>query len=757
MFHMRRDQKIQSFIPVEQNRNYGILLDLLVVLAVSFVIIAAFVFYQMQLEKNQERETENYLTEATDSNAMAIENKIQGDIQMLEGIAVTLGGLEEQDIGHWSDSWKESMLLSKFERFGFILPTGKGYTLDGESETYDQQEAFQLAMTGETVIADIVANATNHRSAIAYEVPIKSDNKVMGVMNAAVYLDSYQEALNPSFFSGKSETYIVDNHGVVIFGNSRSESNITVNNIFDTMDGNNPEIDQMQEKMLLGETGTISFNSRQIEKKGCFTPLSVKNWYLLTIIPASVIAGKTQRIMTLAYLLFIIIAAAILGFLLYILIKQRKEKTQLLLRTYVDGLTGYANASCFSVNAENLIRSGNKRYAFVILDIDKFKLINDIFGYAQGDYVIRHMAEVIASDLNPKETFGRSIGDKFFLLMEYTNKVAFEERLSHIFKQIVTYQISEDAQYQQYVSAGVYVIRSKDIPIEIMIDRAAAAAVSGKGRLNNSFSYYNDEIRQKAIEESEIEQEMVAALENREFHVYLQPKYDLTTGTISGAEALIRWIHPKKGLMPPAQFVPVFEKNGFITKLDMFVFEEICKAQELWREEGKQQMVISVNQSKLHMYNPNYMDILNSTLKKYEVSSELIEIELTENIFLSNIEALTDITDTLHKNGFKLSIDDFGSGYSSLHMLKDIMADVIKLDRVFLQETASDSRGKKVIESIIKMSKELGMRTIAEGVETEGQVEFLRMIGCEQAQGYFYAKPMPIQSFEQLLLDSCTA
>jgi len=244
---------------------------------------------------------------------------------------------------------------------------------------------------------------------------------------------------------------------------------------------------------------------------------------------------------------------------------------------------------------------------------------------------------------------------------------------------------------------------------------------------------------------------MNQALENGDFKVFLQPKYDFKTEKAVGAEALVRWQHPKKGMIKPDSFIPIFEKNGFVTKIDLFVFEEICKMQKAWAAEGREPMIISINQSRLHLRNPAYVATLKSIIERYDVNPGMIELELTESAFFCNMNIVFDVTRRLHKIGFRLSIDDFGSGYSSLNILKDIFIDVIKLDREFLKESSDATRGIKVIKSIIAMAIDLGIETVAEGVETREQVELLREMGCNLAQGFYYAKPMAIPQFVKLL------
>lgn len=417
----------------------------------------------------------------------------------------------------------------------------------------------------------------------------------------------------------------------------------------------------------------------------------------------------------------------------------------------VDELTNSANKNAFKIKAKMLIEKAVCKYVFILLDIDNFKLINDLFGYDQGDLLLKHIASVLSLHITKNEVFARVTGDKFYVVAEYSGKEKLELRLREINEDILSFRFAAESNFKMAVSAGIFEIENTDISLETMSDRASLAANMTKGNHASSYCFYNDDIRNRMIQEYEIENEMNEALKNEEFQVYLQPKYDFKTGKIAGAEALIRWHNPMKGVILPDVFIPIFEKNGFVTKIDMFVFEEICKKQQEWAAAGRKPLVISINQSRLHLHNLAYVETLKSIAEKYHVDPGVMELELTESAFFFDSNTIFDVTRSLHKIGFKLSLDDFGAGYSSLNLLKDIFVDTVKLDRGFLKETVTTIRGKKIIKSIILMAKDLGIDTVAEGVETIKQVEFLRGIGCDQAQGFYFEKPMLISNFEALL------
>ncbi|MBY1407178.1 EAL domain-containing protein, partial [Clostridioides difficile] len=295
-----------------------------------------------------------------------------------------------------------------------------------------------------------------------------------------------------------------------------------------------------------------------------------------------------------------------------------------------------------------------------------------------------------------------------------------------------------------------YKISKSDNDINTIMDRANTARKTIKGGHKNSFAFYDKEMHKKILKEKEIENSMVDALNNGEFIVYFQPKYSLSDYQIIGAEALVRWDNPQKGLIPPIEFIPVFERNGFIVNIDFYVFEEVCKKIREWMDEGQKVVPISVNLSRMHFVNSNFIEKFKLIVDKYKIPTRLIELELTETAVLDNIEGLLDTMNNLKEKGFVISMDDFGTGYSSLNLLKELPVDILKLDRAFFTEKDESNNEKIVISNVIKMAKELKMKVISEGVETISQVEFLKQIGCDMVQGYLFSKPMPVKEFEKI-------
>ncbi len=284
-----------------------------------------------------------------------------------------------------------------------------------------------------------------------------------------------------------------------------------------------------------------------------------------------------------------------------------------------------------------------------------------------------------------------------------------------------------------------------------MGDGAGIARASIKGNALENIGFYDQNIKDTLKSKRNIEDKMRSALKNGEFVMYLQPKYNIPDSAIIGAEALVRWIDPEKGIIPPNDFIPVFEKNGFVVKIDQYIWE--CAARQIrhWLNEGLPAIPISVNVSRIHLTDSGFVDKLESIIKKYNIPRELLELEITESIENVNINEMIQLA---KDSGFRLLMDDFGSGYSSLNTLKSTPFDVLKIDRSFLSSSMESSRGQKIISHTIAMSRDIGLELIAEGVETKEQADFLSGCGCNLAQGYFYSKPVPVDMFDKLLRNS---
>ena len=413
-----------------------------------------------------------------------------------------------------------------------------------------------------------------------------------------------------------------------------------------------------------------------------------------------------------------------------------------------DPITGIFNRDKFYSETQKLISDyPNKRFAIIRLDINHFSLINSFFGMDEGNSLLKYIAKhlrVNTADFMGS-AFGRMEADIFGICVPYTDKQSIEHFVMRSMNALQNFS----GAYYIVPCFGIFITGEEELPVSIMFDRATLAAKSCKGNYVNYFEYYNDDMRLRIEKEQEIVNDMNYALQDNQFTIYVQPKYNVMTNTPAGGEVLVRWIHPKKGMIPPGLFIPLFEKNGFVVKLDAYVWEQACKVLKGWLDQGKKPNPLSVNVSRVNIYNPHFVENIVKLVDRYQVPHNLFNIELTESAYTDNPEILIKTIDKLQKAGFSIMMDDFGSGYSSLSMLKNIPVDILKIDMNFFVDADKKSRCESIIASIVRMSKWLNIPVIAEGVETTDQVSFLREIGCDYIQGYYYAKPMCLKDYER--------
>lgn len=412
-----------------------------------------------------------------------------------------------------------------------------------------------------------------------------------------------------------------------------------------------------------------------------------------------------------------------------------------------DRLTGLYSKEYFYQRVKDiLMRNPEQKYDIICSDIENFKLVNDVFGITAGDQLLRTVAEMYLKFTENKGVCGRLTADRFVCLLEHRWEYDDEMFIR------ANALINDSANSKNVVTKwGIYHVEDPAISVEQMCDRALLAVNSIKGQYGKYFATYDDKLRSSLLREQAISDCMETALAEGQFEIYLQPKYRIMDNMLSGAEALVRWNHPEWGFQSPAQFIPVFEKNGFITNLDQFVWDQTCAALRDWDDRGYPAINVSVNVSRADIYNADLTNILMDILGKYNLKPERLHLEITESAYTEDPKQIIDTVGSLRKLGFVIEMDDFGSGYSSLNMLNQMSLDILKLDMKFIQSETSKSVNKGILHFIMDLARWMNLTVVAEGVETEEQLKRLKDAGCDYAQGYYYAKPIPRAEFEELL------
>lgn len=431
------------------------------------------------------------------------------------------------------------------------------------------------------------------------------------------------------------------------------------------------------------------------------------------------------------------------------LIHLRETSAALNLLEY-DQLTGVYSKEFFYQYAQKVLtKYPEKHFNIVCCDVENFKLVNERFGVEKGDELLCYLAEKYSEILGNFGFCARINADVFAMLIEISE----EDILETLFTAFQREQMANAPVPNLVIKWGVYEIEDRTIPISHMCDRAILAIKEIKHQYNHNIIWYDDHLRLDMLKEQQVLDMMEIALTEKQFKIYLQPKYDVQTNKIVGAEVLVRWIHPEKGMISPSEFIPIFEQNGFISSLDYYVWEETCSILAFWRDKGLPLIPLSVNVSRVNFEAGDLEEKLVTLLERYKLIPDWLHLEITESAYTENPEKIINTVDNLRKKGFKIEMDDFGSGYSSLNMLSELPIDILKLDMRFMQHENKYADKKSILGFIVSLSKWLELDTVAEGVETKEQLDLLRNMGCDYVQGYYYARPMPTMEFESYLVN----
>ena len=414
-----------------------------------------------------------------------------------------------------------------------------------------------------------------------------------------------------------------------------------------------------------------------------------------------------------------------------------------------DRLTGlYSKEFFYQLMKDILMRNPDDRYDVICSDIENFKLINDVFGNTTGDQLLCGIAHMYEQEVKGMGICGRLNADQFVCMIEHR-----EDYRDDIFRK-ANEQINNLLDGGTIVMKwGIYSAADRMLSAEQMCDRALLAARSIKGQYGKYYALYDDKLRSSLLHDQAIADSMEDALSGDQFQIYLQPKYRIIDGALAGAEALVRWEHPEWGVQSPANFIPLFEKNGFITKMDQYVWEKTCRVLQEWEDKGYPQIPVSVNVSRADIFNADLSCILQRTVKKYGLHPSRLHLEITESAYTETPSQIIDTVAHLREMGFVIEMDDFGSGYSSLNMLNNLPIDILKLDMQFIQSETAKPVSQGIMKFIISLARWMHLSVVAEGVETKEQLSRLEEAGCDYVQGYYFAKPMPCREFEKLLAE----
>lgn len=732
------------------------------IVILCFVIEIALSSYAQTLDRELHKEVKSTLKEVSVQSVYNLNAEVKSQMGSLTEIAERIGDVDHYDSGQAVEILKEIISRYPFKRMGIIKPDGIAYTTDDTSTDLSDRDFFKRSMNGENVLSERLTDYFGGGDIVVFSTPIYVKGQIEAVLFATYAIEEFGHLLKVSSFEDQNSFCIVQSDGDVIVEDIRlssekesipdEETDLTCN-VFQSllkMENSNREAVGLLENMLAGNgSGSVEI----FLQEDCYlqvAPLEINDWFLLNIIPTSVMDETRNEIMKVTYVLFfcITILAAILIF--YIMWSERQKNRQLERILYVDHLTGAASYQKFLLEAQKKLLTMDRSGAFIVMDIDQFKLINELFGYQKGDETLRFLDRQWKEWIHKDELYARKIADQFVVMAFYDNQDEFIKRVEDFIAQIINNKENIQSSYVIRPALGIYLIQDETEDIQYMLNNAAMAHYSIKGQNNGHFGIFDKAFKEKTLQDKLLEDQLELAYQNNELYVFYQPQYHARTGEMCGAEALVRWIREDGTFIPPYRFIPLAEKKGFITRIDKYVFRQVCGHIKSWMEEGMEPVPISVNVSREHLKNERFVDEYSRIQEENSIPIKYLQMELTESALFDNMHEIRSISDKLHQKGVRIMMDDFGTGYSSLMMLKTIPIDVLKLDKSFVDDY-NDPKGEKIIDCVIGLAKSLDIEVTAEGVETKEQYEFLRDKNCDVIQGYYFARPMPEAEFRKLL------
>ena len=737
------------------------------VVIISFAILIAVVAASYNLRTILQDALFSQMESETEQYSINIRRQMDADIQTLNTLAsfIQYGNMD-------TDSFIKGFQLSReyndFDGLGFFgrpdmnIDIGIMITSDAveevsvEAQDENMAAVVQDAWNGGSGISRIYTEEDTDENMFAYAVPVYADKEVAGALAAEVGTDVFADVLQDrSVLHGSGYIHLISDSGKILVRSEERVIEEELDTIYDNDYIAQEEQENIKDALIKGESCFSEFTYNGETYQVLLAPLGVNGWYLFCVQTAQSISGCIYHLMTNTQIITVVVLFIILIIIAYGYRIIYRSNHNLIKSAWYDPLTGAYNMAKFEYETAGIIEN-TYEYSLAAMNIRQFKFINEIFGTRAADLLLCHMKSVIADNVTENEYYCRNSEYMFYLLLRDTDRDRIKERIGKMIQEISRYAICNNRDYRILLYCGVVIgtdVEDEEPSVKKSMTHVRFALDTARQSLKNNIWFYDTRLHEDEKLQNYVESHMNQALDNHEFKLYLQPKVNLSTGRTSGAEALVRWIAEEGRIIYPGQFIPVFEANGFCVNLDMYMLEEVCRQIRKWIDDGLTPVPVSVNQSKLLFYEADYIDNLKSLLDKYQIPAELISLEILEGLASENVNELNKRIGRLREIGFKISLDDFGSGYSSMNTLASLEIDELKFDRGFLlglKDSGEEYERQIIImNEIVELTKKLKISTVVEGVETKENEELVRALGCEYGQGYYYSMPMSASEFSE--------
>lgn len=697
------------------------------------------------------------VSEVAQKSAELMQNQLENTFSTLSTLSVIVGS---QNI---SEEELKKLFQEKCNQYGFsIMGTvdvnGKTLTSSETSVDFRERSFFLKSLQGERYIS---VDTSEGSSYFYISNPVLDKDEVIGVTFVKFHTDNLVNKLDAFFYDNQAQVYILNDGGEIILDTEKKNIG---KNIFllDDVVGNEEIIKQINRQLGSRKIGLETIGVGAEKRLNVYIPFQknfaysdlLNGWKYVVSLPKNTVYANADELMNRTFeALFVGMLGFVLFFIYFAYLRYKKkiELERLEELEIRDRLTGIGNEKYFYKKGRQVITYNPEvRYVIVYFDINNFKILNDTFGYDYGDFTLQNIANVLRANLKNDEVYAKFPNDHYVLMLDMD-----EKGMDGIFNKI--YKMQEEilkrfkGTREITLSVGIYVLQPDDSSLHRAVNKANMARTYVKRRSEENIIVYDENFYRSMKEESILVDEMKKALKDDGFQVYYQPKYCLQTGEMVGSEALLRWNHSTRSFISPAIFVPIAERNGLIVDIGRKVLEIVCKDLAEWKQEHLEILPVSVNLSRVELYQEDVVETILFLIKCYDVSAKWLEFEITETAAIDQLSNVSSIVDELRKNSFKILLDDFGTGYSSLSCLKEIPIDILKMDRAFLENFETDVKAQNVTKAIVYLAKSLGLKTIIEGVETKQQAEMMKTFGCDYVQGYYFAKPMCKEEYVKYL------
>lgn len=720
--------------------------------AVAVLILVETLFCTEKIQEEMQMQLNQNLEDVANQNAMAFHNQINTNEQLLKGLLSEV----QKNRGNIADSvQKYSNFVEAYglKRMGYCMADGMTVSTDGVMANLAFRQFFQRGMNGQCTITGVLADALSmdYDGIVVMSMPVRNSS---GVVEGVVFLtydaDALDDSLQMRSFDGQGYSFAINENGDIMATMGNDNLELSQNLFLDVL-GKKPENEEImkviRENLVKGEStqGTMYL---QEEDYFYATPVEFMDgeikWYMFTVIPADFLDHRITVIQkNLLIMDFFVILSIMAGILLFVFTSKAQQR-ELIRLAYVDPVTGGANFARFCQVVDGM--RGRKGY-LVSTDIQNFNSVNIAAGREAGDRMLRDVWVILESSLLEHEMAGRIREDHFALFLTEDSEEAVIERMEQI-----SGAIHELAVMMQvpgvYLYYGICSLEENET-VEDGYSRARIARTFVNDDHARRYMFFREIDQNRIYENQMMEENFDKALKDHEFEVWYQPKYSVDGAQIVGSEALVRWRTKDGTMISPGRFIPLFEKNGMIARLDEYMFRTVCAQQAEWLKKDRRVLPVSVNLSRASLYYSDIVERYERIIKEYDLDTSYIQLEVTE----SALEGKADILAVLGEfrdMGVQILMDDFGTGYSSLATLNMRCFDTLKLDKSLIDHIG-DENGETLLYHVVSMGQQLGLHITAEGVETEMQLRYLQKLNCDDIQGFLFARPMPLSDFEDLM------